>query len=308
MAEQELAIPLWPAVVDPFELSWEQKMKMGLGDPTADQQFGPLSTIAPQPPLRMEDYLAHDDAMMNPQFGDSDFAKWISELPKGGASNPFLSPEMNNHHQMGNEYMEMKLLLMGHQDETHLPPPVFGRSLDHAYDIHQWEDKFYSAIGDDAKVAEQIHLNNEFKDYIAIPTLIDLVLAQGSWGRKGQRKQRCTRIAYSKAEATGHMFGFLGDVEFERKRNNSHWTSDEVKKLVEGVSKCGVGKWAKVKKAYFKTSFRKATQLKDKWRDLVRACGIDVGSKKKVKAQTATREMLKGMESKIKSIAKSAFR
>ncbi|CAL4933828.1 unnamed protein product [Urochloa decumbens] len=55
------------------------------------------------------------------------------------------------------------------------------------------------------------------------------------------------------------------------RRNNSRWTAKEVKLLVQGVSKFGVGRWSQLKKNYFKTSVRTAVNLKDKWRNLMRA-------------------------------------
>nr|TKV93632.1 hypothetical protein SEVIR_9G238900v2 [Setaria viridis]TKV93633.1 hypothetical protein SEVIR_9G238900v2 [Setaria viridis] len=192
--EPELAVPWSPA--DPSELSRAQTMEMGLGDLSAQQQFGLSSTIAPQPPLQMKVYLAHDDAMMDRQFGDTDLAKWIAKLLKSGASNPSPSPETNIHHQMEDEDVEVKLLLRGPQDESHLPA-VFGVPLDHAYDIHQWDDKFYSVAWDDAREAEPIHLNHDIKDYIVMPSLLDLVPTQGSLGVKGQTKCR-TRSTYWK--------------------------------------------------------------------------------------------------------------
>ncbi|RLN40200.1 hypothetical protein C2845_PM01G41570 [Panicum miliaceum] len=81
--------------------------------------------------------------------------------------------------------------------------------------------------------------------------------------------------------------GFLkplesGGKKFRTRKNSKHWTPPEVNKLVKGVSEYGVGNWTMVKKSYFKRSFRKPSQLKDKWRDLVRACGIQVGFKQKV--------------------------
>uniref|UniRef100_A0A0A9B5Y4 Uncharacterized protein n=1 Tax=Arundo donax TaxID=35708 RepID=A0A0A9B5Y4_ARUDO len=59
--------------------------------------------------------------------------------------------------------------------------------------------------------------------------------------------------------------------EYTARKNNSHWTAKEVKSLVQGVSKLGVGPWSKLKKKYFKTSIRTAVHLKDKWRNLLKA-------------------------------------
>nr|XP_034570371.1 uncharacterized protein LOC117835111 isoform X4 [Setaria viridis] len=319
----------------------------------------------------MKVYLAHDDAMMDRQFGDTDLAKWIAKLLKSGASNPSPSPETNIHHQMEDEDVEVKLLLRGPQDESHLPA-VFGVPLDHAYDIHQWDDKFYSVAWDDAREAEPIHLNHDIKDYIVMPSLLDLVPTQGSLGVKGQTKCR-TRSTYWKMESEAmdlelqllwkgpsnekHLDECVGvfdhyshqienqfhslnvkdgevadeetnidDLDIEDymdpsmlgcffpngslghgrrgprrtstsvrvvkftpnfglqepstsggrkhggRKNNDHWTQDEVRLLVNGVSEYGVGKWRDVRTKYFLTSIRTPVHLKDKWKNLVKAC------------------------------------
>ncbi|VVA91655.1 unnamed protein product [Arabis nemorensis] len=58
---------------------------------------------------------------------------------------------------------------------------------------------------------------------------------------------------------------------FRRKHHRS-WTLSEVKKLVEGVSKYGVGKWSVIKRLSFPSySHRSPVDIKDKWRNLLRA-------------------------------------
>jgi hypothetical protein len=52
MEEPELAVLPWPPA-DPWELSWAQTMEMGLGDLSAQQQFGLSSSMAPQLPLQV---------------------------------------------------------------------------------------------------------------------------------------------------------------------------------------------------------------------------------------------------------------
>ena len=49
------------------------------------------------------------------------------------------------------------------------------------------------------------------------------------------------------------------------RKNNSRWTAKEVKLLVQGVSKFGVGRWSELKKKYFKTSIRTSVNLKVQW-------------------------------------------
>ncbi|KAH7353100.1 hypothetical protein KP509_19G078200 [Ceratopteris richardii] len=56
------------------------------------------------------------------------------------------------------------------------------------------------------------------------------------------------------------------------KKHHRPWSVREVLKLLEGVHHCGVGKWADIKRYSFPDSvFRSSTDLKDKWRNLVRA-------------------------------------
>ncbi|KAF6163950.1 hypothetical protein GIB67_015541 [Kingdonia uniflora] len=46
----------------------------------------------------------------------------------------------------------------------------------------------------------------------------------------------------------------------------------EVVKLVEGVSRYGIGRWSEIKRVSFASSpFRTSVDLKDKWRNLLRA-------------------------------------
>ncbi|KAL3678352.1 hypothetical protein R1sor_021308 [Riccia sorocarpa] len=57
-----------------------------------------------------------------------------------------------------------------------------------------------------------------------------------------------------------------------RRKHHRPWTLREVLTLVEGVARCGGGKWADIKKlAFSSVSYRTAVDLKDKWRNLLRA-------------------------------------
>ncbi|KAL2610146.1 hypothetical protein R1flu_028719 [Riccia fluitans] len=57
-----------------------------------------------------------------------------------------------------------------------------------------------------------------------------------------------------------------------RRKHHRPWTLREVLTLVEGVARCGGGKWADIKKlAFSNVSYRTAVDLKDKWRNLLRA-------------------------------------
>ncbi|XP_058004203.1 uncharacterized protein LOC110661892 isoform X3 [Hevea brasiliensis] len=69
----------------------------------------------------------------------------------------------------------------------------------------------------------------------------------------------------------------------KRKQHHRRWTPSEVMKLIEGVSKCGVGKWTHIKKLLFSSSsHRTSVNLKDKWRNLLKASNNEMQKKRKV--------------------------
>ncbi|KAJ7963237.1 Telomere repeat-binding protein 6 [Quillaja saponaria] len=57
-----------------------------------------------------------------------------------------------------------------------------------------------------------------------------------------------------------------------RRKHHRAWTLVEVMKLVEGVSRCGAGRWSEIKRLAFASySYRTSVDLKDKWRNLLKA-------------------------------------
>ncbi|PON96221.1 GAMYB transcription factor [Trema orientale] len=57
-----------------------------------------------------------------------------------------------------------------------------------------------------------------------------------------------------------------------RRKHHRAWTLVEVMKLVDGVSKCGAGRWSEIKRLAFASySYRTSVDLKDKWRNLLKA-------------------------------------
>ncbi|XP_043706973.1 uncharacterized protein LOC122656495 isoform X2 [Telopea speciosissima] len=57
-----------------------------------------------------------------------------------------------------------------------------------------------------------------------------------------------------------------------RRKHHRAWTLCEVMKLVEGVSRYGAGRWAEIKRiAFASQTYRTSVDLKDKWRNLLRA-------------------------------------
>ncbi|KAL1549419.1 hypothetical protein AAHA92_17526 [Salvia divinorum] len=60
-----------------------------------------------------------------------------------------------------------------------------------------------------------------------------------------------------------------------RRKHHRLWTNAEVKKLIDGVAEYGVGRWSRIKKIYFPASaHRTSVDLKDKWRNLLKASGL----------------------------------
>ncbi|KAK9281560.1 hypothetical protein L1049_004463 [Liquidambar formosana] len=57
-----------------------------------------------------------------------------------------------------------------------------------------------------------------------------------------------------------------------RRKHHRAWTLGEVMKLVDGVSMYGAGRWSEIKRlAFASISYRTSVDLKDKWRNLLRA-------------------------------------
>ncbi|XP_016456927.1 uncharacterized protein LOC107780842 [Nicotiana tabacum] len=69
-------------------------------------------------------------------------------------------------------------------------------------------------------------------------------------------------------------------------RKHNYWSTPEVLKLVDGVSKYGVGRWTDIKRLYFQSSaHRSPPDLKDKWRNLLRASRQCLKSRRGVAAK-----------------------
>ncbi|XP_023761951.1 uncharacterized protein LOC111910349 isoform X1 [Lactuca sativa] len=68
-----------------------------------------------------------------------------------------------------------------------------------------------------------------------------------------------------------------------RRKHHRPWTLSEVVKLVEGVSRYGAGRWSEIKRIAFSTcSHRTPVDLKDKWRNLLRASFAQLPAEKGV--------------------------
>lgn len=70
------------------------------------------------------------------------------------------------------------------------------------------------------------------------------------------------------------------------RKHNKYWSTTEVLKLVEGVSKYGVGRWSDIKRMFFQSHVhRSPADLKDKWRNLLRASCRRLQSRRGVDAK-----------------------
>ncbi|KAJ7972381.1 Telomere repeat-binding protein 4 [Quillaja saponaria] len=66
----------------------------------------------------------------------------------------------------------------------------------------------------------------------------------------------------------------------DRRKHQRMWTLSEVIKLVDGISEYGVGRWTEIKRVLFSSSaYRTPIDLRDKWRNLLRASYAKVNKK-----------------------------
>ncbi|KAG8643259.1 hypothetical protein MANES_11G021500v8 [Manihot esculenta] len=71
-----------------------------------------------------------------------------------------------------------------------------------------------------------------------------------------------------------------------RRKHHRAWTLSEVMKLVEGVSRYGAGRWSEIKRLAFASySYRTSVDLKDKWRNLLKASFAQIPSDKGINSR-----------------------
>jgi hypothetical protein len=116
-----------------------------------------------------------------------------------------------------------------------------------------------------------------FDDLAAVPRRFGLPqpVAPGTWPLKGHGSsgngngQGGPRPAARKAVPPRKLL--LGDGAQRRAKHHNPWALEEAEALVEGVARCGGGRWADIKKLGFPAiEHRTAVDLKDKWRNLLR--------------------------------------
>ncbi|KAL8153440.1 hypothetical protein V2J09_011200 [Rumex salicifolius] len=71
-----------------------------------------------------------------------------------------------------------------------------------------------------------------------------------------------------------------------RRKHHRAWSLSEVVKLVDGVSRYGAGRWSEIKRISFASySYRTSVDLKDKWRNLLKASFAAMSSDKGISQQ-----------------------
>ncbi|GMN39165.1 hypothetical protein TIFTF001_008404 [Ficus carica] len=93
----------------------------------------------------------------------------------------------------------------------------------------------------------------------------------------------------------------------DRRKHQRMWTISEVTKLVDGISEYGVGRWTDIKRLLFASSaYRTPIDLRDKWRNLLRASSVQKLKKKEVeeKQSHAMRPLPKSLIRRVRELAK----
>ncbi|CAA0836512.1 TRF-like 8 [Striga hermonthica] len=94
------------------------------------------------------------------------------------------------------------------------------------------------------------------------------------------KKDNCMKTA-SKVRREDYLTEESSEEVSGRRKHHRLWTIAEVKKLIDGVSEYGVGRWSRIKKLSFSASdHRTSVDLKDKWRNLLKASRMQLGNQK----------------------------
>ncbi|XP_073012026.1 uncharacterized protein [Typha latifolia] len=89
--------------------------------------------------------------------------------------------------------------------------------------------------------------------------------------------ERKPDLHHEKLEAAGEQIDDNADTQpvvkgGPRRKHHRAWTLCEVLKLVDGVAQFGTGRWSEIRRLAFASySYRTSVDLKDKWRNLLRA-------------------------------------
>ena len=95
-----------------------------------------------------------------------------------------------------------------------------------------------------------------------------------------------------------------GDGVPRRAKHHNPWALEEAEALVEGVARCGGGRWADIKKLGFAAiEHRTAVDLKDKWRNLLRIALLPAAPGAKVAAAEKRREIPGALLDRVRHLA-----
>ncbi|KAL4021692.1 hypothetical protein IC575_020498 [Cucumis melo] len=93
--------------------------------------------------------------------------------------------------------------------------------------------------------------------------------------------------------------------KYDRRRQKM-WTLTEVMRLVDGIAEYGTGRWTHIKKHLFASSpHRTPIDLRDKWRNLLRASCVNIQNKKGVEGKQthASRPLPKSLLQRVYELA-----
>ncbi|KAL9150006.1 hypothetical protein ABFS82_12G141500 [Erythranthe guttata] len=90
----------------------------------------------------------------------------------------------------------------------------------------------------------------------------------------GNKRDDCDTSALHEKKSENSLTDESPEEVSAFRKHHRLWTIAEVRKLIDGVSQYGVGRWSRIKKLFFATSaHRTSVDLKDKWRNLLKASG-----------------------------------
>ncbi|KAJ0089185.1 hypothetical protein Patl1_32132 [Pistacia atlantica] len=93
-------------------------------------------------------------------------------------------------------------------------------------------------------------------------------------------------------------------VDVDRRKHQRMWTLSEVMKLIDGIAQYGVGRWTDIKRLLFPSSaHRTPIDLRDKWRNLLRASCAQKKNKKEVEQKHVVRTLPKPVLCRILELA-----
>ncbi|KAI5422438.1 uncharacterized protein LOC127076300 isoform X2 [Lathyrus oleraceus] len=127
--------------------------------------------------------------------------------------------------------------------------------------------------------------DSEIQEKVSKPSSMPVKIHQLSTSESGKEKQcaiigttesrqelRPNKIDPPSHTADSNMVTVPTAKGGMRRKHHRAWTLAEVTKLIEGVSRCGPGRWSEIKRQSFSSySHRTSVDLKDKWRNLLKA-------------------------------------